>query len=172
MELTVISTFAGCGGSSLGYKWAGYKELLAIDFDNNAVQSFKANFPEVPIWNRDIRGVTAEEILNFCNIERGELSIFDGSPPCQGFSTAGKRRIGDIRNELSFEYIRLVDGLQPKVFVMENVAGLSKGKMIGMFNEIISEMQSLNYKVKCNLMNAMYYNVPQSRGLNELWIRV
>ncbi len=147
----------------MGYKWAGYKELLAIDFEKNAVQSFKANFPEVSIWERDIRGVAAEEILNFCNIERGELSIFDGSPPCQGFSTAGKRRIGDIRNELSFEYIRLVDGLQPKVFVMENVAGLAKGKMVGMFNEIISEMQSLNYNVKCNPMNAMYYNVPQSR---------
>lgn len=80
-EYTVISTFAGCGGSSLGYKWAGFKELLAIDFDKNAVETFKLNF-DVPIWQRDIKTVTAQEILDFCKIEVGELDVLDGSPPC------------------------------------------------------------------------------------------
>lgn len=74
----VISTFAGCGGSSLGYKWAGFKELLAIDFDNNAIETFKLNFPEVPCWQRDITKVKANEILDFCKIKKGELDILDG----------------------------------------------------------------------------------------------
>ena len=55
--VTVISLVAGCGGSSLGYKMAGYKELLAIEWDNNAVETFKLNFPEVPIWKRDIKEI-------------------------------------------------------------------------------------------------------------------
>ncbi|HNR65430.1 MAG TPA: DNA methyltransferase [Atribacterota bacterium] len=77
MSYTVISTFAGCGGSSLGYKWAGFKELLAIEWEDNAVETFKLNFPEVPIWQKDINNVTGKEILEFCNIKYGELDIFD-----------------------------------------------------------------------------------------------
>lgn len=161
-QYTVISTFAGGGGSSLGYHWAGFKELLAIDFEKNAVETFKLNF-DVPIWQRDIKTVTAQEILDFCQIEKGDLDILDGSPPCQGFSTAGKRQVRDERNDLFKEYVRLIDGLQPKVFVMENVSGMIKGKMKGRFLEILQTLKSLNYQVKCKLMNAMWYNVPQSR---------
>jgi len=160
---TVISTFAGCGGSSLGYKWAGFKELLAIEWDDNAVQTFKLNFPEVPIWQRDICTVTGQEILDFCNIKKGKLDLLDGSPPCQGFSTAGKRQVKDSRNDLFKEFVRLVDDLQPKVFVMENVSGMVKGKMKGKFIEIMQTLKSLNYEVRAKLMNSMYYEVPQSR---------
>jgi len=161
--VTVISTFAGCGGSSLGYKWAGFKELLAIEWEDNAAETFKLNFPEVPIWQRDICLVTGQEILDFCNIKSGELDVFDGSPPCQGFSTAGKRKVTDNRNDLFKEYVRLVNDLQPKVFIMENVSGMIKGKMKGKFIEIITMLKSLNYQVKCKLLNAMWYDVPQSR---------
>lgn len=159
---TVISTFAGCGGSSLGYKMAGFNEFLAIDFDKNAHETFKLNF-DCPAWLRDIKTVTAQEILDFTGIKKGELDILDGSPPCQGFSTAGKRNVGDSRNDLFKEFVRLIDGLQPKVFVMENVSGMIKGKMKGMFIEIITTLKGLNYNVKCKVMNAMYYGVPQSR---------
>jgi len=159
---TVISLFAGCGGSSLGYQWAGYKELLAIDFDKNAVETFKLNF-DCPIWERDLKTVSAEEILNFCDIKKGDLDVLDGSPPCQGFSTAGKRKVNDIRNDLFQEFVRLIDGLQPKVFVMENVSGMAKGKMKGRFIEILKALKAINYNVKCKQMNAKYYNVPQSR---------
>jgi site-specific DNA-cytosine methylase len=160
---TVISTFCGTGGSSLGYKYAGYKELLAIDWENHAVQCFKANFPEVPCQQKDITKVTSQEIFDFCKITKGELDVFDGSPPCQGFSTAGKRQVSDERNDLFKHYWRLVKEIQPKVFVMENVSGMIKGKMKGKFKEIMSTLKSDNYEVKCKLMNAMYYNVPQSR---------
>lgn len=170
MELTVISIFAGCGGSSLGYKWAGFKELLAIDFDKNAVETFKLNF-DCPVWQRDIKEVTGKEIMDFTGLKKGELSILDGSSPCQGFSTAGKRKVNDNRNSLFLEFVRLIKDLQPKVFVMENVSGMVKGKMKGTFIEIIQTLKSLNYQVKCKLMNAKYYNVPQSRQ-RLIWIGV
>jgi len=162
VELTVISTFAGCGGSSLGYKWAGFKELLAIEWDSHAVECFKLNF-DCPVWERDIKEVSGKEILEFCNIEKGELDILDGSPPCQGFSIAGKRQVNDLRNDLFKEYKRLVNELQPKIFVMENVTGMAKGKMKGLFLEILKELKELNYNVKCKKMNSKYYGVPQSR---------
>src|SRR3990172_6162431 len=161
--VTVISLFAGCGGSSLGYKWAGYNELLAVDFEKNAVETFKLNFPDIPVWEKDIKQVIGKEILKFCKIKKGQLDILDGSPPCQGFSTAGKFNVNDIRNDLFKEYVRLINDLQPKVFVMENVSGMIKGKMKGKFIEIITTLKSLNYQVKCKLLNAMWYDVPQSR---------
>lgn len=159
---TVISTFAGCGGSSLGYKWAGYHELLAIDFNDNAVETFKLNF-DTPIWNRDIKDCTGQEILDFCNIKKGELDLLDGSPPCQGFSTAGKRNLTDERNDLFKEFVRLIAELQPKVFVMENVSGMIKGGYKGKFNEILKTLKDTGYSVKVKLLNAMWYEVPQSR---------
>lgn len=160
---TVISTFAGTGGSSLGYHWAGFRELLAIDFDAHAVQCFKLNFPMVPVWHKSVTDVKGQDILEFCKIDRGDLDVFDGSPPCQGFSKAGSRIVKDPRNDLFVQYVRLVDELQPKVFVMENVSGMAKGKMKGKFIEIITTLKSLNYEVKAKQMNAMYYGVPQSR---------
>lgn len=160
---TVISTFAGTGGSSLGYHWAGFKELLAIDFDAHAVECFKLNFPDVPVWHKSVTDVTGKEILDFCGLKWGELDVFDGSPPCQGFSTAGKREVKDPRNDLFMQYCRLVDELGPKVFVMENVSGMAKGKMRGRFIEIMQTLKGLNYEVKAKQMNSMYYGVPQSR---------
>ena len=162
-EYTVISTFCGTGGSSLGYKLAGFKELLAIDFESHAIECFKANFPEVTCWQRDIKTVTTQEILKQCNLKVGELDVFDGSPPCQGFSTAGKRQLTDPRNNLFIPFVELIKGLQPKVFVMENVSGMIKGGYKGKFNEILQVLSLIGYNVKVKLMNAKYYNVAQSR---------
>lgn len=160
---TVISLFAGCGGSSLGYSMAGFKELLAVEWDNNAVETFKLNFPDVPIYHGDIANCSIDWILENTDLKVGELDVLDGSPPCQGFSTAGKRIIDDPRNKLFKEYVRILQGLQPKVFVMENVSGMVKGKMKLVFAEIIRELKSSGYKVSARLLNAMYFNVPQSR---------
>lgn len=160
---TVISTFAGCGGSSLGYKLAGYKELLAVEWDDNAVETFRLNFPEVPVYHGDIAKLTGEECMRLSGIHPRELDVFDGSPPCQGFSTAGKRRFDDPRNSLFKEYARLINELQPKVFVMENVTGMIKGYMKQAYLQIIKTLRECGYKVKGEVMNAMYYNVPQSR---------
>ena len=161
-KYTIISTFAGGGGSSLGYKMAGFDELLAIDFDKNAIETLKLNY-NFPVWERNIKTVSGKEILDFCKLNIGDLDILDGSPPCQGFSTVGKRNVTDNRNDLFLDYSRLISELKPKVFVMENVSGMIKGTFKGKFNEILSYLKNLGYNVKCKLMNAMWYEVPQSR---------
>ena len=96
----MISLFAGCGGSSLGYSMAGYRELLAVEWDDHAVETFKLNFPDVPVWHGDIAELSVEECLRLAGLRPGQLDVLDGSPPCQGFSTAGKRKIDDGRNQL------------------------------------------------------------------------
>lgn len=160
---TVISTFAGCGGSSLGYSMAGFHELLAVEWDDNAVETFKLNFPDVPVYHGDIVKLSVDDVLLKTGLKPGELDVFDGSPPCQGFSTAGRRVLDDPRNQLFREYVRLLRGLQPKVFVMENVSGMVKGKMKLVFAEILRELKASGYRVSARLLNAMYFHVPQSR---------
>lgn len=160
---TVISTFAGAGGSSLGYSMAGFRELLAVEWDDNAVETFKLNFHDVPVYHGDIAKLSVDQVLEMTGLKPGELDVFDGSPPCQGFSTAGKRQLDDPRNQLFREYVRLLRGLKPKVFVMENVSGMVKGVMKLVFAEILRELKASGYKVKARLLNAMYFNVPQSR---------
>ena len=162
-SFTVISTFSGCGGSSLGYQLAGGKVRLAVEFNDNAVATYRLNFPNTPIYHGDIGKLTVEECCELAGIEPGELDILDGSPPCQGFSTAGKRDFGDDRNQLFCEYVRLLRGLQPRAFVMENVSGMVKGKMKRIFAECLRELKVSGYKVRARVLNAMYYNVPQSR---------
>ncbi len=168
---TVISLFAGCGGSSLGYSMAGFCELLAVEWDKNAVDTFRLNFPDVPIYHGDIAKLTVEECLRLAGIQSGQLDVLDGSPPCQGFSIAGKRDMADNRNQLFREYVRLLRGLRPKVFIMENVSGLVKGKMKLIFAEIMRELKASDYVVSCRLLNAMWFNVPQNRQ-RLIWIGV
>lgn len=161
---TVISTFAGCGGSSLGYSMAGFRELLAVEWDDNAVDTFRLNFPDVPVYHGDIAGLSVDECIRLAGLSGPcELDVLDGSPPCQGFSTAGKRDMSDDRNQLFREFVRLLRGLRPRAFVMENVSGMVKGKMKLIFVEILRELKASGYKVSARLLNAMYFNVPQSR---------
>lgn len=160
---TVISLFAGCGGSSLGYQMAGFKELLAVEWNDNAVETFKLNFPDIPVYHGDICNLTGNECMNLARIKKGKLDILDGSPPCQGFSLAGKRKFTDPRNSLFKEYVRLLHELQPKVFVMENVTGMIKGVMKQAYLQIIEALRKCGYKANGEVLNAMYYGVPQSR---------
>ncbi len=160
---TVISTFAGAGGSSLGYSMAGFKELLAVECDRNAIANFKLNFPDVPVYQGDIADLSVREMLKLSALSPGELDLLDGSPPCQGFSTTGKRDFNDPRNYLFREYVRLLRGLKPKVLLMENVSGLVKGQMKLIFQEILEQLKESGYRVASQLLNAKYYGVPQSR---------
>jgi len=160
---TVISTFAGCGGSSLGYSMAGFRELLAVEWEQNAADTFRLNFPHVPLYHGDIAKLSVAECLRLTGLAPGELDVFDGSPPCQGFSTAGKREIGDQRNQLFREFVRLLSGLRPRAFVMENVSGMVKGDFKVIFAEILRTLKACGYRVKVRLLNAMFYGVPQSR---------
>jgi DNA (cytosine-5)-methyltransferase 1 len=158
---TVVSTFAGCGGSSLGYGMAGFRELLAVEWDEHAVACFRRNFPDVPVHHGDIAHVDPADL----GLAPGELDVFDGSPPCQGFSTTGRRQIDDPRNQLFREYVRLLEAWQPKVFVMENVSGMVKGRMKPLFAEILATLKAAGpgYRVAVRLLDASYLNVPQAR---------
>lgn len=142
---------------------AGFHELLAVEWDQNAVDTFRLNFPDVPIYHGDIAKLMGDECMRLAGIEKGALDVLDGSPPCQGFSTAGKRKFDDPRNSLFKEYARLLLELQPKAFVMENVAGMVKGCMKSAYLQIIKTLRQCGYKAKGEVMNAMYYGVPQSR---------
>ena len=175
-KFTVVSTFAGCGGSSCGYEMAGGDVELAIEWEQNACDTYRLNHPDTILLHQDIATVSGQEILSRIEMQPGELDILDGSPPCQGFSTMGKRQVEDPRNQLFKEYVRLLRGLQPRMLIMENVSGMVKGKMKLIFVDILTDLKESGYHVEVMLMNAMYYGVPQSRqrlifvGVrNDLW---
>ena len=170
-----ISTFSGGGGSSTGYRMAGFKVLWANEFIDAARDTYRANMaPHTILDGRDIRQVTASEILTAIKMTPGDLDLFDGSPPCSSFSTAGKRQAGwgqvkkysdkaQRTDDLFFEYIRLLRDLKPKTFVAENVSGLIKGSAKGYFIEIMRELKASGYRVKCKILDAQWLGVPQAR---------
>ena len=169
-----ISTFSGCGGSSLGYKMAGYRVLYANEFIPAAQETYRANHKGTILDTRDIRKVQPRDILDAIGKKPGELDLMDGSPPCASFSTAGKREAGwgqvkkysDTKqrtDDLFFEFTRLLTGIQPKVFVAENVSGLVKGTAKGYFLEILAALKACGYRVKCKVLDAQWLGVPQSR---------
>lgn len=171
---TAVSTFSGCGGSSLGYKMAGFKVLWANEFIPAAQEVYRLNHPNTILDTRDIRQVKAQDILDAIGMQPGELDLFDGSPPCASFSTAGKREAGwgKVKNysdtkqrtdDLFFEYARLVKGIQPRVFVAENVSGLVKGTAKGYFKLILQELKNCGYNVKAKVLDAQWLGVPQMR---------
>jgi DNA (cytosine-5)-methyltransferase 1 len=170
-----ISTFSGGGGSSTGYRMAGFKVLWANEFIDAARDTYRANMaPHTILDGQDIRQVKASEILEAIKMQPRELDLFDGSPPCASFSTAGKRQAGwgkvkkysdkaQRTDDLFFEYIRLLRELKPKTFVAENVSGLVKGAAKGYFIEIMRELKASGYRVTCKVLDAQWLGVPQSR---------
>lgn len=174
--LKMVSTFSGCGGSCLGFEMAGYDVLWASEFVEAARDVYRLNHPGTILDGRDIRSVKAEDILAQIGMEPGELDVFEGSPPCASFSTAGSRDKGwgqvktysDTKqraDDLFFEYARLLDGLRPKAFVAENVTGLVRGKAFGYFKTILEALQQAGpgYRVHALELDASWLGVPQKR---------
>ena len=171
---TVASTFSGSGGSSLGYKMAGFDVRYAAEFIPAAQDTYRANFPGTHLDPRDVRQIKAGDVLRACGLRVGELDVLDGSPPCASFSTSGKREggWGDVKpysdtfqrtDDLFFEYSRLVRGVRPRAFVAENVSGLVKGAARGMFLEFLDELKGCGYRVQARLLDARWLGVPQVR---------
>lgn len=156
--------FAGCGGMTEGFRQAGYHVVGAIEIDPCAVQVYQLNHPQVRIWQDDIKNVSVRSILQILKIKKGELDILGGCPPCQGFSRLrtknGKRRIRDERNNLIYEFQRLVLGLYPKHVMLENVPRLIKDKRFINFSRTLKEV---GYSVKAAVLNVAHYGVPQRR---------
>jgi hypothetical protein len=111
----VASTFSGCGGSCLGYRMAGYRVVYANEFIEEAQRTYKANHPNSFLDTRDIRQVKPEDVLERAGVDRGELDLFDGSPPCSAFSTAGKRAAGVTSEEIVEKELSLSGVQRPVV---------------------------------------------------------
>ena len=161
--LKCISTFAGGGGSSCGYEMAGYDVVWANEYNAHAAECHRLNFPDCILDTRDIREVTSAEVLTATGTAPGELDVLDGSPPCQGFSMSGKRQVSDLRNTLFWEFARLLEELQPRAFIAENVAGMAAGVMKGVFKEVLAKLKSCGYVVEARIVDAQWLGVPQTR---------
>ena len=173
---TVISTFAGGGGSSTGYKLAGGNILAVNEFVDAAVETYKENYPDTPVIKEDIKKLTGKDFLKLTNIKQGELDILDGSPPCSAFSIAGKREKGwdktkkysdnkEVENieDLFFEFIRIAKDIQPKIIVGENVAGITMGEAKEYFNRIVNEFSNIGYEAVGKVLNSADFGTPQAR---------
>lgn len=174
--LNVVSLFAGGGGSSTGYRMAGYRVLYANEFVQAAADTYLANCrPGTIVDTTDIRQVTGRDILDLIDMTPGELDLMDGSPPCSAFSTAGKTsaKWGAVTpystgrdqrvDDLFYEYVRILREVQPRAFVAENVSGLVKGVSKGYFKAILAAFKSAGYSVSARLLDASWLGVPQAR---------
>lgn len=158
-----LDLFAGAGGITEGFRKAGFQCAVANDCDEEARHTFLYNHPNTPYILKDVREVTAEDILVAAKCDYGDIDVITGGPPCQGFSLAGLRLSNDPRNMLFKEYIRIAEALNPKVVFFENVYGITnmqKGKVL---RAIVSEFEEIGYKCEYRLVNAADYGVPQSR---------
>lgn len=173
--LNVVSTFAGGGGSSTGYRMAGFRVLYCNEFVPAARETYSANMaPHTIVNGDDVRGLSGESILSAIDLDVGELDVLDGSPPCASFSTAGalSRNWGKVNkysdtaqrtDDLFPEFARLLREMRPKSFIAENVSGLVRGVSKGYFKLIFRELQECGYNVKSALVDSAFLGVPQFR---------
>lgn len=161
----VIDLFAGCGGLSKGFEMAGFEITGFVESWKVAVNTFKANFPYSIHLGSDITKISDEEIMEL-EKKHGKIDGIVGGPPCQGFSSQGKRDPKDPRNSLLMEFIRFVRILQPKFIVMENVKGLLSSKTARgerVIDLILSEFEKIGYDVDYRVLMAADFGVPQLR---------
>jgi DNA (cytosine-5)-methyltransferase 1 len=180
-----VSLFSGAMGLDLGLEQAGFETRVAVEIDPAARETIRTNAARrnqnIVVFN-DVTALTPELIFEATGLERGNVMLVSGGPPCQPFSTAGKRRtLNDPRGSLFRDFLRLVDGLQPRFFVMENVRGLLSAPLKhrphaerdtelepdeqpgSAFQVILEEFSRIGYSLAYGLLNAADYGVPQTR---------
>ena len=168
-KYTIVDLFSGAGGLELGFEQAGFDVVFSTDIDEYCEKVHLHNRPDIPFLRADVRDLEESVLDKYINVD---VDILVGGPPCQGFSTIGKRvssdpdkRIQkDPRNVLFREYIKILKHIKPKIFLMENVTGLltrDKGKI---FEEIKREFNATGYEFDCVILNAADYGVPQIRN--------
>lgn len=184
-DLISLSFFSGCMGLDLGLEQAGIHQILACEIDKASRRSIQANRPDIPVLE-DILAYEASEIRKIAGLKKGQRpTLVVGGPPCQAFSTAGKRQaFTDPRGNVFLRYIQLIDELQPDYAVIENVRGLlsaslrhrpheNRGKDSkpleldelpgGALAHVLEQLERIGYGVKFNLYNSANYGVPQIR---------
>lgn len=155
----MIDLFCGAGGLSLGFTQNGFITSLANDIEPSCVDTYAHNHPETP-REHIILGDINDIIANLKSLQRFDtVDVVVGGPPCQGFSMANRQRIiDDPRNKLYKSYIKVVELVQPKFFVMENVKGMK-----AVSSQVIEDFENIGYSVSCRILNASDYGVPQNR---------
>lgn len=178
--LTAVSTFSGCGGSSLGLHMAGWRIPYANEFTPLGAETYRANFPETYVDQRDIRLVQPEEILDRIGMRPGELDLLEGSPPCSSFSSAGiaagrfedkrgavkdySEGIKQATDDLFEEWVRLVAGIRPKAILAENVPDMAKpGAAADYLFGIQGELNALGYDVHAKVYSSLSAGAATSR---------
>ena len=171
IDTRAISLFSGAMGLDIGLMQAGIKIEIGQDFDAYCVQTMIANGHKGILG--DIRDISPESLLRETNMKAGEPFLVCGGPPCQPFSTAGKRLgINDPRGSLFRDFVRMIDVIRPRFFVMENVKGLmsallkdadGKNTETKVLDIILDEFRKLNYKTVYGVLDAVNYGVPQFR---------
>ncbi len=157
-----VDLFSGSGGTSAGLVNAGIEVKVAIEINKTAVKTYGRNL-NAHIIEKDIQEVTGKEILNKVERKMNEDLLLVACPPCQGFSSIGNGTASDIRNQLVFQFVRLVSELKPEYLLMENVSGMARGKGKNIFAEVLKQLDDLGYQTEYNILNAADYGVPQTR---------
>ena len=156
--MKAISLFSGAGGMDVGFKNAGFHVVAANEMDKHACDTFRANHPGTQLFEGDIDEL-GDQLSSF-----GDVDVVFGGPPCQGFSVAGKMDPDDPRSKLIFSFCSVVESVQPKSFVMENVKSLGTlAKFEEVRNALISRFQKAGYTVTIHVLNAKDFGVPQAR---------
>lgn len=152
---TVVSTFAGMGGSTIGYLAAGFREVLAVEHHPHAAQCLRLNFG-CDVAQADITALDPAKLP----LAPGELTVLDGSPPCQGFSSSGLRRLDDPRNLLWRQYARLAEAWRPHTLVMENVPLLASSPVFAMIH---AELARVGYRTRAAILPAGMFGAATDR---------
>ncbi|AFI05417.1 site-specific DNA methyltransferase [Helicobacter cetorum MIT 99-5656] len=155
--MNLLSLFAGAGGLDLGFEKAGFKIVVANEYDKSITPTYRLNHKNTQLLEKDIKNLQINEI-NF------SVDGIIGGPPCQSWSEAGNLKgIDDARGQLFYEYLRLLKELKPKFFLCENVKGMLAKRHEKSVKNILNAFKECNYEVSIHLVNAKDYGVAQER---------
>ncbi|EPX16824.1 DNA (cytosine-5-)-methyltransferase [Streptococcus pyogenes] len=159
-----IELFAGAGGLALGIEKAGFDTIGLVEFDSAAAETLKHNRPNWNVIHDDIANISKLDLEDYFSITKGELDLLSGGAPCQSFSYAGKRLgLEDTRGTLFFHYAVFLEKLQPKMFLFENVKGLTSHDKGKTYSTILNVFESEGYTVQSKVLNSWDYGVAQKR---------
>lgn len=160
-----IDVFCGVGGMSLGFQKAGFNIVAAIDNDPINIKSYRSNFPSTNAFEADISKLTGSDILDLTGYPLGAIDVVFGGPPCQGYSTIGRREENDHRNKLLFHFAMLVEQIKPRYFILENVPGILNGYAAKNLEVFERQINGSGYKIANPvwMLNSIDFGVPQDR---------
>lgn len=164
MSYKVVDLFAGVGGLSYGFAHdKDFQIVAANEILEPMARAYSANHPSVKMYNKDIKDFSISDLTTDLGLKEGDIDIVVGGPPCQAYSTVGKRLIDDPRGKLFQDYFRILQELRPRLFVFENVKGLLSIQGGNLIRQIRELFESIGYTVQLKLLNAADYGAPQIR---------